>query len=815
MLPGFLMRMIRRGGYAAHFGERFGLYPAGFPLPARNGKDAQSRNNGFVWIHAVSVGEVQVAAQIMREWRKAEPSVRFCFSTTSSTGRISAERTLTEGDRLIYNPLDFPTFVKAAFARIRPRAVVLVESELWPEFIFRAAKEKVPLFLANARVSDRSAPRYKSVRFFFKSVLRSFDRIFAQSTLDRDRLLAAGADSAKTEISGSFKFDAASRNPEKEAQLRDWIAGYGAPEGAKLIVGGSTWPGEDEILLKAYKRLLNEAKARGDVKMPVLVIAPRHFEKADPIEENILKAGFKCVRRSTAMIKGDNGETVFLADTTGELAGLYGIADFVFVGKSLCAHGSQNMIEPCICGKPTVVGPYTENFRPVMSDLLECDAIKQVRDATGLEDVFSDWLANGDGGLGARAALAVAKRRGVVAACVTKMRKTIEVKSREAKLSRIRHEGGGTIAGAFAKGLAFTAVLSIALVTALISADAFNTRKPIEEKPLPRLRAVETASVFIPLAVKPDAARVFLADLESQNFKDSFSNAGLDVDTADAKGAAPETRYDIVFATGPHTAEELRAFAGKTGERGVFVWSIDVHKMNIAEFKKATNSFPCEKWTLWMPGIRDWLFIGRPVARGSKMSAMLDLFMRPGVLTEEAEEAGCCSLPEIFASYAGTEKDVHGAFAAANANAPVEPECFIQEETPDIPWVEPDGLDSDVVETLASAIRILQSNRRSIIKAGMISKEPGRDGEAIEMWSAAMKLNPHDTMLLDRLYHLAVNAKAFAEVGNFAYAAKCYETMIAIRPDDAPVLEAFARCLDRIGRKKLAGDVRRKAKTLR
>ena len=153
-----------------------------------------------------------------------------------------------------------------------------------------------------------------------------------------------------------------------------------------------------------------------------MVIAPRHFEKADAIEENIRKAGFKCIRRSRADIPANDGAAaVWLADTTGELMGFYGIADVVFVGKSLCAHGSQNMIEPCLCAKPTIVGPYTENFRPVMSELLADNAIIQVKDVAELHKRLEDELFSDDG-LGRRAVAAVESRRGVVSRCVETIR---------------------------------------------------------------------------------------------------------------------------------------------------------------------------------------------------------------------------------------------------------------------------------------------------------------------------------------------------------------------------------------------------------
>ena len=461
LLPGFLLRMLRRGGYAARMGDRFALYPAGLFGKGRalfdSHKDFGRETGDFVWIHAVSVGEVQVAGQLMREWRKVEPDVRFCFSTTSSTGWKIAEKELaslnrltahplnrsTPSDVLIYNPLDFPHFVKSALRTVRPRAIVLTESEIWPNFILQAKKMGIPLFLINARVSDRSAPRYKAAKWFFGEVLSAFTRIFAQSDLDKARLVAAGAPAEKVEVTGSFKFDVAHRNEAKERELREWIFGacgdrnVAAPRlgpaevGAatflspQILLAGSTWPGEDEVLLGIYKRLIEQSNNQNN--RTILVIAPRHFEKADAIEANVRKFGFECIRRSkgsSLVPRPSSLVPVYLADTTGELMGLYGIADVVFVGKSLCAHGAQNMIEPCLCGKPTLVGPYTENFRPVMSDLLASDAIIQVKDAEELEEKVRECLGGLGSleGLGARAKAAVEKRLGVVAKCVSEIR---------------------------------------------------------------------------------------------------------------------------------------------------------------------------------------------------------------------------------------------------------------------------------------------------------------------------------------------------------------------------------------------------------
>ena len=454
LLPGFLVRMLRRGGYAARMGDRLALYPGELRSRISSGA-GDSRRTGWIWIHAVSVGEVQVAGQLMREWRKVEPDVRFCFSTTSSTGWKIAEKELKDlgiqcstsnlqpstSDVLIYNPLDFPNFVKSALRTVRPRAIVLTESEIWPNFILQAKKMGIPLFLINARVSDRSAPRYKAAKWFFGEVLSCFTKIFAQSDLDKARLVAAGAPAGNVEVTGSFKFDVAHRNEAKEKELREWIRAGNREEGIgnRILLGGSTWPGEDEVLLGIYKKLLTSSLFPFPPSLS-LVLAPRHFEKADAVEANIRKAGFACVRRSRESKSKDEVEQwkeqfhcspstkdfdyppVYLADTTGELMGLYGIADVVFVGKSLCAHGSQNMIEPCLCGKPTLVGPYTENFRPVMSDLLASDAIIQVKDAKELEEEIVNLFGKDDAGLGARAKAAVEKRLGVVAKCVSEIR---------------------------------------------------------------------------------------------------------------------------------------------------------------------------------------------------------------------------------------------------------------------------------------------------------------------------------------------------------------------------------------------------------
>lgn len=404
LLPKFLYRMWRRGGYANRFADRFGFYP---PKIERQLTDGTKR----IWIHAVSVGEVFVAHQMIRTLRELRPDVRFVLSTTSSTGWVQAEKGLIEGDVLIHNPLDYPGCVRRALEMIRPQAFIVTETELWPNIIRLCHKRGVPLFLINARISDRSAPGYKRLKCWFGPVLNMFTAVFAQSDLDRKRLMDAGCDEKIIKVTGSMKFDVAVRNPEKETELENYFQKIAFPVKNERIIllGGSTWPGEDEVLARIFQHL------SPTFPQLRLIIAPRHFEKADAVEANLRKLGLPCIRKSRQLPDVCVEGAVLLADTTGELMGFYGLSDITFVGKSLCEHGAQNMIEPCLCGNATLVGPNTENFRSVMADLLSADALVQIQTEEELEKVIQKWLREPAARLayGERAIRIVEKRRGI------------------------------------------------------------------------------------------------------------------------------------------------------------------------------------------------------------------------------------------------------------------------------------------------------------------------------------------------------------------------------------------------------------------
>ena len=757
LLPGFLVRMARRGGYAARMGDRFALYPEAVRHALSGG--------GAIWVHAVSVGEVQVAGQLMREWRKADASVRFVFSTTSSTGWKMAEKEISGQDVLIYNPLDFPNFVKSALSLVRPRAIVLTESEIWPNFIWAARRRRIPVFLVNARVSDRSAPRYRAARWFFGDVLSAFSRIFAQSDLDAARLVAAGTPKDKVEVTGSFKFDVAHRNEAKERELREWI-GPG-----RILLGGSTWPGEDEALLRIYSGLGQSSGIK-------LVIAPRHFEKADTVEANVRAAGFSCVRRSRGERGTGNGEQVFLADTTGELMGLYGISDVVFVGKSLCAHGSQNMIEPCLCGKPTAVGPYTENFRPVMSDLLAADAIRQVKDERELGKFVESALSD-DGGLGARAAEAVARRRGVVPKCVAAIRK---------------------------------ALVCLALLAAIAGCGKNDVGKKAAAEPEESsFRPVKITSACIAAIEKPTATRALLADAKAENFRPYLSSMGMTC-VSNAEAAA-ETRFDIVFLADRHGAAELDAALKRTGEAGVLAWRLHVKDMSAADFKCAVESFPCESAHFWMPSEDEWMIVGRRVPRKIKLDAMMDVFTRDTAF-ETLAAAKATALSDVFASYAGSLSDIAGAFASTNLSVIVRPEFFVTKDVPALDWISKGDTDADIYDKTLAEMRSMQVVRRLVIEGDMLAAE-GMADDATETWARAMLRNPRDPMLLDRLDRLSRNAHALLGMGNVSAAAKCYETMVVINPTDASAVFDYGICLRRLGKKEMADQALKRSGELR
>lgn len=418
LLPHFYLKMKRRGGYKANFKNRFGRYT---PEQLKN-----IGEGGAILIHAVSVGEVGVAFQFMASMREVNPNQRFVISTTSSTGWKEAEKRLTEKDILIYNALDLPIFVNREIDRIKPSAFITVETEIWPNLIRACARRSIPMFIVNGRISDKTAPTYRKLRFWFGPVLRLFKLILVQSDLDASRFISAGANPETIQVMGSFKFDVAKRNEVKEAMWKELLekSAFNAPQ--MILLGASTWDGEEALLLDTYKALSQKYPSLR------LILVPRHFERREVVEKEISARGLNSVRKSDLdsgayKVKPLTDRDVILADTTGEIMGLFPFAAVTVVGRTFRSQGGQNMIEPCLVGVPTIVGPETQNFRPVMADLLASKAIIQLSKdeelIPELDRLLGDETARKE--LGTTASKAVLARRGVVNHCVNAVRTVI------------------------------------------------------------------------------------------------------------------------------------------------------------------------------------------------------------------------------------------------------------------------------------------------------------------------------------------------------------------------------------------------------
>lgn len=417
ILPRFLLRMWRRGGYRPAFGQRLGVYSAAILAKL-------SASPGRILIHAVSVGEIQVAFRFMAELRAKRPVSAFVLTTTTSTAHALAEKQIKDEDMLLYFPIDFPFIVRRVLRQINPMGLILVESELWPNLVRQIAARKGKIMLLNGRISNRSFRRYSFpfVRPLVRRVLAYFNLLCVQSKEDGRRLIELGADPALVKVTGSAKYDIVNSSfhiDEKDENfiLRLQALGFGAPN--LTLVGGSTWPGEESALLEIFIHLRRQYP---DLR---LVLVPRHAERRKQVMAEIAQSGLdfrlwsEC--RESGTVERKKKETnVLLVDTTGELRAFYSVADVVFIGKSLTARGGQNPIEAAVLSKPIVAGPHMGNFFAVMADFLAAKAIVQVRDKATLEASLSSLLADEKECqfMGARARQVVLDKSGALRASV-------------------------------------------------------------------------------------------------------------------------------------------------------------------------------------------------------------------------------------------------------------------------------------------------------------------------------------------------------------------------------------------------------------
>jgi 3-deoxy-D-manno-octulosonic-acid transferase len=381
--PYYFVRMRRRGNWQKGFSERFGKY---------NTKLKQALTNRQVlWIHAVSVGEVNVCTQLIRALEPRMPNLKIVVSTTTTTGMAELHRKLPNHISKVYYPIDRRAYVSRAQNTIRPEAIVLVEAEIWPNFLWRAHDRGWPVFLVNARLSDRSYRGYRRFGFLFKPIFRLFTGVGAQNEADAAKLRKLGCRPEAIQIVGSLKFDAAKLDERRLLDVPALLGQLGVPSDAPILIGGSTHPGEETILAEQFLRLRKRFPAL------FLILVPRHFERSQEVGRELEARGVRFVFRSeiTSQTQFAAGELdCLLVNTTGELRYFYEYATLIFVGKSLTAQGGQNPIEPGALGKPMVFGPNMQNFAEIARNFLAGKGAVQASDAAELEKVLAELLAD-------------------------------------------------------------------------------------------------------------------------------------------------------------------------------------------------------------------------------------------------------------------------------------------------------------------------------------------------------------------------------------------------------------------------------------
>jgi 3-deoxy-D-manno-octulosonic-acid transferase len=353
-LPWWLVQMLRLGKYRAGFWERMGFVPRRL---VGGQCSAAAPGGGVAWIHAVSVGEAVAVAPLVELLRGA--GWRVVVSTTTHTGQKLARARFGE-ENVFYFPLDLPFCISPYLRTLRPQLVVMAETEFWPNLLRMARQSGAHVAVVNARISDRSYPRYLRCKGWLARVLQPVDLFLAQSEEDAGRLRVIGAVAERVEVAGNLKFDVA---PPVESEAVTQIGTQLRASGAPVLVAGSTVQDEEDYVLQAFRMVLREYPEAS------LVLAPRHRERFDEVADLLRLRRMKFVRRSAGDIaQQDLRGAVLLLDSLGELAAIYRYSNIAFVGGSLVKHGGHNILEPAFFSRAILTGPYTENFR----DILRC-----------------------------------------------------------------------------------------------------------------------------------------------------------------------------------------------------------------------------------------------------------------------------------------------------------------------------------------------------------------------------------------------------------------------------------------------------------
>jgi len=381
--PFLVFKMLRRGQWKLGFGQRFGHYDADLIE-----KLAGQRT---LWLNAVSVGEVNLTVQLVALIRQNLPGICLVVSTTTTTGMAELQRRLPDDVLKIYYPLDQRSFVRRALAGIRPDAIVLIEADFWPNFLWEAEAEGIPVLLVNALISERSARMYLKFGFLFRQLFVSFDRVFCADSVDRDRLEALGCRPEAISVVGHPKYDTALAAEGEPLDVRALLDRAGLNQEMTVLLGGSTHASEEAMLARIYLRLKN------DHPRLFLVLVPRHFERANEVARELSNMGIEVILRTNLPEKRPDLAAIphcLIVNTTGELRHFYGEADIVFIGQSFVEGGGQNPIEPAVHGRAILAGPMMETFKAILPHFLKKQALIQVRDERDLESSIKELLDN-------------------------------------------------------------------------------------------------------------------------------------------------------------------------------------------------------------------------------------------------------------------------------------------------------------------------------------------------------------------------------------------------------------------------------------
>lgn len=380
--PFYFRKMLKRGNWQKGFPYRIGCF-----------SDLHTEDfskNKVIWLHAVSVGEANICVHLIEYLRLFLKDWKWVVSTTTATGMGELEKRLPSDVIRIYYPLDFPWMVSNAIKTLNPSVFILVEAEFWPNMLWKLKQSKIPVFLVNARISNRSFKGYSRFSSLFKSLFESIVATGVQSAADMERLRLLGFKKESLFLTGNMKYDIASPSTSAPFDVQHLLHQTGVRSTTKVILASSTHAGEEQLLAKVFKGLKN---TWNDL---FLILVPRHFERRQEVIQDLQRESISYVTR-TSLIRGEcpnDPVECLVVDTTGELRFFYPHADVVFVGKSLTAHGGQSPIEPAAYGKAMVTGPNMENFQAIMDEFVRQDAVLQIENSQELEQAIRGLLAD-------------------------------------------------------------------------------------------------------------------------------------------------------------------------------------------------------------------------------------------------------------------------------------------------------------------------------------------------------------------------------------------------------------------------------------